>query len=92
MIFKDGLPYLSKEKWNILKYVRRNPHRVSIRDISNNVGIDIDEVAESVVHLKEIGMLIQDNRDLVPPTHPDATFYTNSNIRGTIDAILDWLG
>ena len=92
MIFKDGLPYLSKEQWSILKYVRRNPHRVSIRDISNNVGIDIDEVAESVVHLKEIGMLIQDSRDLVPPTHPDATFYTNSNIRVTIDAILDWLG
>jgi len=37
-------------------------------------------------------MLIQDSRDLVPPTNPDATFYTNSNIRGTIDAILDWLG
>jgi hypothetical protein len=50
MIFKDGLPYLSKEKWNILKYVRRNPHRVSIRDISNNVGIDIDEIVESVVY------------------------------------------
>jgi len=44
------LPYLSKEKWNILKYVRRNPHRVSIRDISNNVGIDIDEIVESVVY------------------------------------------
>jgi len=92
MIFKDGLPYLSKEQWSILKYVRRNPHRVSIRDISNNVGIDIDEVAESVVHLKKIGMLVQDSRDVVPPTNPDATFYTNSNIRVTIDAILDWLG
>jgi hypothetical protein len=53
MIFKDGLPYLSKEQWNILKYVRRSPHRISTRDISNNVGIDIDEVVESVVFLKE---------------------------------------
>jgi hypothetical protein len=92
MIFKDGLPYLSKEQWNILKYVRRSPLRVSIRDISINVGIDIEGVAESVVYLKEIGMLVKDRRDVVPPAHPDATFYTNQNISRIIDSILDWLG
>jgi glutamine amidotransferase len=81
MIFKDGLPYLSKEQWNILKYVRRSPHRLSIREISKSVGIGIDEAVEGVAYLREIGMLVQDSRDAVPPTHPDATFYTNPNIR-----------
>jgi glutamine amidotransferase len=91
MIFKDGLPYLSKEQWNILKYVRQSPHRISIREISKGVGIDINEAIEGVAYLREIGMLVQDSRDVVPPKHPDATFYTNPNIRRIIDSILDWL-
>ena len=88
VIFKDGLPYFSEEQWNILKYVRRSPHRVSIRDISRSISIDIDEVVRSVAHLRDMGMLRQDSRDTVPPTHPDATFYTNPNMRRIIDSIL----
>jgi glutamine amidotransferase len=92
MIFKDGLPHLSREQWNILKYVRQSPHRISIREISKGVGIDINEAIEDVAYLREIGMLVQDSRDVVPLTHPDATFYTNPNIRRIIDSIVDWLG
>jgi len=91
MIFKDGLPYLSGEQWNILKYVRSSPHRVSIRDISKGVGIDVNEVVRGVIYLSELGMLLQDNRDVVPSTHPDATFYTNPDMRKIIDSILSWL-
>jgi hypothetical protein len=47
---------------------------------------------QRVLFIKEIGMLVQDRRDLVPPAHPDATFYTNQNISRIIDTILDWLG
>jgi len=92
MIFKDGLPYLSREQWNILKYVRQSTHRVSIREISKGVGIGIDEAVEGIAYLREIGMLVQDSRDAVSPTHPDATFYTNTKIQKIIYSMLDWQG
>jgi predicted glutamine amidotransferase len=91
-IFKDGLPYLSREQWNILKYVRQSPHRVSIREISKSVGIGIDEAVEGIAYLREIGMLVQDSRDAVSPTHPDATFHTNTKIQKIIYTMLDWQG
>jgi len=91
MIFKDGLPYLSKMQWSILKYVRTSPHRVSIRDISRNLHLDIDDARGNVIYLMEKGMLRQDSRDIVPPTHPDATFYTNPDVRRIIDSILSYL-
>gem|GEM_PF-2118833 len=45
-----------------------------------------------MLFIKKIRMLVQDSRDVVPPTHPDETFYTNPNIRRMINLILDWLG
>ncbi|MEM2570066.1 MAG: class II glutamine amidotransferase, partial [Candidatus Bathyarchaeia archaeon] len=39
MVFRDGLPYLSREQLTVLKYVRSSPHRVSIRSISDGLGI-----------------------------------------------------
>ena len=89
MIFRDGLPHLTREEWSILAYVRRSPHRASIKDISRGVGIDVNEAIGGVIHLKEIGILRQDSRDTVPSNHPDATFYTNPEIRRIIDSILN---
>lgn len=89
MIFKDGLPYLSGEQWKILKHIRSCPQRASIRSISRDIGVEMEEVAINVLELKEIGMLRQDSRDNVPSDHPDASFYTNPNIRDLIDAILN---
>jgi glutamine amidotransferase len=91
MVFKDGLPHLSGEQCNILTYIRRNPHGVSIRDISRGIDIDVAEAAKGITYLMEIGMLRQDNRDTVPPTHPDATFYTNPDMRRIIGSILHHL-
>jgi len=91
MIFKDGLPYLSKTQWDILIYVRTSPHRVSIRDISRNLHLDIDETRENVIYLVEKEMLRQDSRDRVPPEDPDVTFYTNPDVRRVIDSLLSYL-
>ncbi|MEM3716517.1 MAG: class II glutamine amidotransferase [Candidatus Bathyarchaeia archaeon] len=91
MVFRDGLPYLSREQLTILKYVRSSPHRVSIRSISDGLGISIEETAANILELKELGMLKQDGRDRVPANHPDATFYTNPDLRSTIDRILNYL-
>jgi glutamine amidotransferase len=89
MIFKDGLPYLAREQWSILAYVRRSPHRVSVRDVSRGVGLEVDETVRYITYLREIGMLRQDGRDVVPSTHLDATFYTNPDMRRIIDSILN---
>ncbi|MEM3466227.1 MAG: class II glutamine amidotransferase [Candidatus Jordarchaeales archaeon] len=91
MVFRDGLPYLSREQLTILKYVRSSSHRVSIRSISNGLGISIEETAANILELKKRGMLKQDGRDRVPANHPDATFYTNPDLRSTIDRILNYL-
>ncbi|MEM0254144.1 MAG: class II glutamine amidotransferase [Candidatus Bathyarchaeia archaeon] len=91
MVFRDGLPYLSREQLTILKYVRSSPHRVSIRSISDGLGISIEETAANILELKELGMLRQDGRDRVPANHPDATFYTNPDLRSTIDKILNYI-
>jgi glutamine amidotransferase len=91
MVFKDGLLHLSAEQWGILRYVRKSPHRVSVMDISVGLGMDVDEVAREVAYLREIGMLRQDSRNRVPPTSPDATFYTNPDVRRTISSILNYL-
>jgi len=86
MIFKDGLPHLTREEWSILAYVGRSPRRVSIKDISRDVGIDVNEAIGGVIRLKEIGML---RRDTAPSNHPDATFYINPEIRRIVDSILN---
>jgi len=88
-IFKDGLPYLTKEELSILTYIRKSPHRVSTKDISNTLGRETSEIIDSVIRLKEMGLLHQDSRDTVPPNNPDATFYTNPNTRRAIDWLLD---
>jgi len=41
--------------------------------------------------VKKLGMLKQDSRDRVPANHPDATFYTNPDLRSIIDRILNYL-
>ncbi|MEM2027130.1 MAG: class II glutamine amidotransferase [Candidatus Bathyarchaeia archaeon] len=90
MVFRDGLPYLSREQLTILKYVRSSPHRASIRSISDGLGISIEETAANIL-AKKVGMLKQDGRDRVPANHPDATFYTNPDLRSTINRILNYL-
>jgi len=91
LIFKDGLPYLSKTQLDILKYVRTSPHRVSIRDISRNLHLEIDEARENIIYLMDKGMLRQDSRDRVPREDPEATFYTNPDVRRVIDLLLSYL-
>ena len=49
------------------------------------------ETAANILELKEVGMLKQDGRDRVPANHPDTTFYTNPDLRSTIDKILNYL-
>lgn len=91
MIFRDGLPYLSEERLMILKYVRSSPHRVSIKNISDRLGMSLEETTASVLELRGMEMLRQDSMDAVPANHPEAAFYTNPNIRNIIDRILNYL-
>ncbi|MEM2029457.1 MAG: hypothetical protein QXS05_08790 [Candidatus Bathyarchaeia archaeon] len=75
----------------VLKYIRSSPHRVSIRSILDGLGISIEETAANILELEKMGMLKQDSRDRVPANHPDATFYTNPDLRSIIDRILNYL-
>lgn len=89
MIFKDGLPCLKKEQIMILRFIRAEPRRVSIREISDGLSIDLEESIANVLELKKMKMLKQDSRDVVPENDPEATFYTDPNLRKVVDKILE---
>lgn len=91
MVFKNGIPYLTQNQWLILKYIRSSPHKVSLRNISEYLHVDIKVIAEEILKLKKIGMVKQDSRDQVPADNPAATYYTNPQMRNTIDALLNYI-
>ncbi len=89
LIFSDGEPLsieaLDEKEKNVLAFIRSQPHRVSIRQIANTLGILTDEAAQTVNQLRIKGWIKQDGRDTVPPNHPNATFYTKNERRSEID-------
>lgn len=100
IVFKDGkmiysscrnvsksvekcLTYTEKE---ILKILRASPHRLSLREIIENLGdTDTDKIKSQVHSLLCKGYIRQDSRDRVRWNHDNATFYTEPSRRKEID-------
>jgi len=72
----------------ILKHVRTSPHSVKLRDISRELRLNVDEAYRVVEKLIAKGFLRQNSRDLVPPSHPEARFYTEPSKREIIDVLI----
>ncbi|RLG83680.1 MAG: class II glutamine amidotransferase [Thermoprotei archaeon] len=72
----------------ILRVVRRAPHRVSLREIALKLNLPLEEVRKSVFSLLCKGYLRQDKRDRVKWHNPEATFFTNKSRRKEIDKLL----
>jgi glutamine amidotransferase len=88
LVFENGLIRLRESEWKILDFVRHSPHRVSLRETYVEFKVSIGEAEEALKKLMVLGLIRQDRRDTVRPSHPDATFFTEHNIRGTIDSML----
>ena len=92
VVFKDGMiayrssmPELSSGELEVLRFIRRSPHRVSLRAISEGCSMPIGEAAGAVRRLLSKGLIKQDSRDTVNWSHENATFYTNPYMRSKID-------
>lgn len=72
----------------VLECVRGSIHRLSLKSIADELGIDLSEVYESVEKLVLRRLLKQDSRDKVPLRHPKATVYTVKSKRGFIDELI----
>jgi len=92
LVFRDGEPLsvevLGEREREVLAFIRSQPHRVSIRQIVDSLGLSMDEVIRIVGLLVLEGWIKQDSRDRVPQNHPDATFYTKVERREEIDSRL----
>ena len=92
VVFKDGMivyrssmPELSSGELEVLRLIRRSPHRVSLRAISEGCSMPVGEAAVAVRGLLSKGLIKQDSRDTVNWSHENATFYTNPYMRNKID-------
>ena len=92
IVFKDGMivyrssmPKLSSEELEVLRFIRRSPHRVSLKEIADSCSMPIGDVRKVVRELLSKGLIRQDSRDIVNWNHEKATFYTNPNMRNKID-------
>lgn len=75
-------------KKNILRLVRKSPHRVSLEQIVAVLGIQLDQARTAILSLIGEGFLRQDGRDRVPADNSQATYYTETSKRQKIDEIL----
>lgn len=79
---------INENELNILRILRQNPHRLSLRTICDNIGSSREELLPLIHSLLCKGYIKQDSRDRVKWDHDDATFYTESSKRAEIDGLI----
>ena len=85
IVYRSSMPELSTRELEVLRFIRRSPHRVSLRAIADGCSMPIGEARDAVRRLLSKGLIRQDSRDRVGWSYEDATFYTNPHIRSRID-------
>ena len=83
--YRSSMPELSSGELEVLRFIRRSPHRVSLRAIANSCSMLIGEARDAVRRLLSKGLIKQDSRDTVNWSHENVTFYTNPYMRSKID-------
>jgi len=79
---------LYQKELNILKILRQNPHRMSLKEICQNLSLPKEEIIETIRSLKCKELIKQDSRDKVKWDNDDATYYTNPSKRKEIDELI----
>lgn len=78
----------NENELNILRYIRQQPHRVSLRSLCDGVGLSRQEIVPWIHSLLCKGYITQDRRDRVRYDHDQATFYTVTSKRSEIDSLI----
>ncbi len=79
---------LSSQELDVLALIRRSPNRVSLEEIIAKLSYPQEAITSAVQVLLCRRYIRQDRRDRVAWNQPAATFYTESDRRGEIDALL----
>lgn len=79
---------VNENELNILKALRRSPHRLSLRTICEEIDLPLEELKPLIHSLLCKGYIKQDSRDRVKWDHDDATFYTDSSKREEINGLI----
>lgn len=85
IVYRSSMPELSSGELEVLRFIRRSPHEVSLRAIANSCSMPIGEARDAVKRLLSKGLIRQDSRDKVGWSREDAMFYTNPHMRNKID-------
>lgn len=97
IIFRDGeilwsserkIEFFTKVEKQILRVLRKSPHRVNLKNIIGEVNYPENKVKSALRNLITGGYVKQDSRDRVEWDNPFATFYTNPEKRDLIDKII----
>jgi len=86
---KFSTPQLSDLEKNILKIIRKSPHRIKLKIIIENINEPAIKVKEAMNSLLCNKYICQDSRDTVKSSDDNATFYTNPEKRSEIDKIIN---
>lgn len=76
---------LSEDELRLLRFVREKPHRVALAVISEALTLSGDDTRRTIRSLLDKGHLVQDTRDQVGWSDPQATFFTEPSRREEID-------
>jgi len=79
---------LREEEIEILCAVRSSPHAISLGQLSETIGLPLEEVSEIVRSLVIRGYLRKDRRYNYPMNHPESRYYTDPVVRPIIDKLL----
>lgn len=80
---------VNENELDILRVLRRSPHRLNLRTICDNIGSSHEELLPLIHSLLCKGYIKQDSRDRVKWDHDDATFYTDSSKKEEIDGLIE---
>ncbi len=79
---------LDKLEHEVLRAIRSAPHSVRLEDLARELGITLGEASRATEKPRNKGLIRQHSRDIVPPDHPMARYYTNPELRPLIDKTL----
>ena len=79
---------VNTKELNILRVIRKNPHRLNLIRICQTLNLSKEEVAPAIHSLLNKGYIKQDSRDSVLWNHNEATFFTEPSKREEIDKLI----
>ena len=91
VVLRKGIPLFGmprEQHLSALQVIRSAPHRLSIHQISSEMGLSLAETQPLIQRLHSDGYIRQDRRDRAEPFSPTASYYTVPDKRAEIDDLL----